>query len=84
MGQIAEARDAITAEKSKMFRLTALAILERRAGNHAAADQAFNTLVSEVGDSSLYQQAQVMAQFGRNDQALALAGAAPRQWAIRG
>ena len=72
MGQMAKARSAITAEKSKMFRLTALAIFERRAGNQAAADRALNALVSEVGDSSLYQQAQVMAQFGRGDEALAL------------
>lgn len=72
MGRMTEARSAITAEKSKMFRLTALAILERRAGNQAAADRAFKSLVSEVGDSSLYQQAQVMAQFGRGDDALAL------------
>ena len=55
-----------------MFRLTALAVLEHRAGDRAAADRAFAQLVSEVGDAALYQQAEVMAQFGKADAALEL------------
>ena len=34
--------------------------------------QALAQLVSEVGDAALYQQAEVMAQFERPDEALAL------------
>ena len=60
------------AEKSKMFRLTGLAVLEHRAGNLKAAREAFDTLVREVGDSALYQQAEVMAQWGRPDEAMTL------------
>mgnify|MGYP003295911273 CR=1 FL=1 len=71
-GKLAEARQAIGREKSAMFRLTAQAILEHRAGNQAAADRAYAALVSQVGDAALYQQAQVMAQFGRPDEAFAL------------
>ncbi len=71
-GKMAEARQAIAQEKSAMFRLTAEAILEHRGGNQPAADRAFAALVSQVGDSALYQQAEVMAQFGRLDEAIAL------------
>lgn len=62
----------MAAEKSAMFRLASLAVLEHRAGNRAAAQRAFDLLVSEVGDAALYQQAQVMAQWGRADDAMAL------------
>ena len=70
-GKPEEARTAIVREPSAMFRLTALAILEARQGNQAAAERAYDELVSKVGDASLYQQAEVMAQFGRPDEALA-------------
>lgn len=70
-GKPGEARSAILREPSAMFRLTSLAVLEARQGNKAAAERAYDQLVSEVGDASLYQQAEVMAQFGRPDEALA-------------
>ena len=54
-----------------MFRLRGLAALEHRAGNQAAAEKAFAQLVSEVGDAAMYQQAEVMAQWGRADDAMA-------------
>ncbi len=71
-GQIDEARRLLAEERSAMFRLTGQAILEHRAGNRAAADKAHAALVREIGDSALYQQAQIMAQWGRGDTALAL------------
>ena len=71
MGKLDEAREAYAAEPAPMFRLRGLAILERRAGNAAAAEKAFNALVSEIGDAAMYQQAEVMAQWGRTDDALA-------------
>ena len=71
-GQLDEARRVLAAEPSAMFRLTAQAILEHRAGNRAGADKAFAALVSEVGDAALYQQAQVMAQWQRPDEAITL------------
>ena len=71
LGKLAEARAAYLKEPSAMFRLRGLAALEHRAGNQPAAEQAFAQLVSEVGDSAMYQQAEVMAQWGRADEALA-------------
>ena len=71
-GRLADARIAIQAEKSAMFRLTALAILEHRASDRPAAERAFAALVGEVGDAALYQQAQVMAQWGRAGETVAL------------
>ncbi|MCY7281248.1 MAG: TIR domain-containing protein [Sphingomonas bacterium] len=71
-GKLDEARALIAKEPSAMFRLTALAVLENRAGNQAAAQRAYDQLVADVGDSALYQQAEVMAQFGRADEALVL------------
>jgi len=54
-----------------MFRLRGQAALEHRAGNQPAAEKAFGQLVSEVGDAAMYQQAEVMAQWGQADEALA-------------
>ena len=71
-GKMDEARQAIARERSAMFKLTSLAILDHRVGNQAAAQQAYADLVGQVGDAALYQQAEVMAQFGRADEALGL------------
>ena len=71
LGKITEARAAYAKEPSAMFRLRGLAALEHRAGNQAAAEKAFAQLVSEVGDAAMYQQAEVMAQWGRADDAMA-------------
>jgi TolB-like protein/Tfp pilus assembly protein PilF len=71
LGKLAEARAAYLKEPSAMFRLRGLAALEHRAGNQPAAERAFAQLVSEVGDSAMYQQAEVMAQWGRADEAIA-------------
>ena len=71
LGNTGEARAAYAAEPSAMFRLRGQAVLEHRLGNRAAAERAMNKLVSEVGDAAMYQQAEVMAQWGRADDALA-------------
>jgi TolB-like protein/Tfp pilus assembly protein PilF len=71
LGKLAEARAAYVKEPSAMFRLRGLAALEHRAGNLPAADKALSQLVSDVGDAAMYQQAEVMAQWGRADEALA-------------
>jgi TolB-like protein/Tfp pilus assembly protein PilF len=72
LGKMQEARTAYAAEPKAMFRLPGQAVLEHRAGNQPAAERAFAQLVSEVGVAATYQQAQVMAQWGRTDQALRL------------
>jgi len=71
LGKLAEARAAYLKEPSTMFRLRGLAALEHRAGNQAAADKALAQLISDVGDAAMYQQAEVMAQWGRADEAMA-------------
>jgi TolB-like protein/Tfp pilus assembly protein PilF len=70
MGQFAEARAAFAAEPQAMFRYYGLAIVERKLGNDAAAKKAMLQLVTEVGDSAMYQQAEVLAQWGETGAAL--------------
>ena len=72
MGKLADARAAYEKEPSAMFRLRGLAALEHRAGNQPAADRALAQLVSEVGDAAMYQQAEVAAQWGKADAAIAM------------
>jgi len=72
LGRTREARESYAAEPGDPFRFTGLAIAEHRLGNAAAADAAKVRLVTEVGDSALYQQAQVQAQWGAPDTAVAL------------
>lgn len=70
LGRLDDARTAYRAERAAMFRLRGQAVLEHRAGNRAAADKAMDALVREVGDAAMYQQAEVMAQWGNTDEAL--------------
>lgn len=65
------ARAAYAAEPGGMFQLRGQAVLEHRLGNQAAATQAYDRLVSQFGDAALYQQAEVMAQWGKVDEAMA-------------
>ena len=69
LGQTADALKEFEAEPGPLFRFTGIAIAQHRLGNRAAAEQAFDQLVREVGDAGAYQQAQVLAQWGRADEA---------------
>ncbi len=71
LGKLAEARGEYTAEPVPDFRLAGLAIVEHRSGNHGAARAAMDRMLAELGDSVLYQQAQVLAQWGELDTAMA-------------
>lgn len=71
LDRLPEARAAYALEPSDPFRLAGLAITERKAGNDAAAQAANAELIATLGDSALYQQAQVLAQWGERDAALA-------------
>jgi TolB-like protein/tetratricopeptide (TPR) repeat protein len=64
LGDLAQARAEYGAEPVEDFRLTGLAIVEHRRGNRTAARAAMAQLVSALGDTVLYQQAQVLAQWG--------------------
>ncbi len=70
LGRTSDAIEEFDAEPEPQFRLTGLAIAERRLGNRAAAEKALAALKSQVGDAALYQQAEVMAQWGQPDQSL--------------
>ena len=70
LGDVAGAKAEYDAEPSGLFRLTGLAIIARREGDGAAAEAAMAQLIAENGDNSLYQQAQVLAQWGEGDKAL--------------
>jgi TolB-like protein/Tfp pilus assembly protein PilF len=70
LGLIGQARQAYAAEPAGMFRFTGIAITEYRLGNAAAAASANEQLVSQYGDNALYQQAQVLAQWGHKDAAV--------------
>lgn len=70
LGRLAEAKKEFEAEPLPYMRLTGLAITYWRQGDKAAAQKAYNQLVAELGDSALYQQAEVLAQWGRADDAI--------------
>ena len=75
-----DARASFLKERSAVRRLPGLAILAHRAGDKRAADAALAELVAEYGDKSHYQYAQVHAQWGDVDRALAALQAA---WDLR-
>ena len=70
------ARADFVAEPRRMFGDAGLAILEHRLGHQPAADAAFASLVRQYGDAAVYQQAEVMAQWGRTADAVRLLGRA--------
>jgi tetratricopeptide (TPR) repeat protein len=69
LGRHAEAKQDYLAEPALAFGLTGLAVVERRLGNETAASTAWSKLLQE-GDRLLYQQAQVLAQWGQHEAAL--------------
>ncbi len=72
LGRTREARDAFRAEPHRLVRLTGLAITEKALGNEAGAREAMDSLVTQLGDSALYQQAEVRAQWHDPEGALTL------------
>lgn len=80
LGDIDAATQSFEREKSPPRRLPGLAIIAHKRGNHAAAQAAFNELVAEMGDKSLYQYAQIYAQWGEHNQAL---DALEKAWTLR-
>lgn len=65
-----EAKESLDREPTSMFRTTGLAILGGKTANRSLAEKSFAELVAGEGDAALYQQAQVLAQWGRNDDAM--------------
>ena len=71
LGRNEEARTAYAAEPVDDFRLTGAAIVEHKLGNSAAALAAEKQLVEDLGDRVLYQQAEILAQWGDRNAAIA-------------
>jgi len=69
LGQWPAARVEYLAEPAKDFAATGLAVVEHKLGDRAAAAQARRTVEAE-GDRLLYQQAQVLAQWGEFEAAM--------------
>ncbi|AWW75611.1 hypothetical protein CD351_14330 [Erythrobacter sp. KY5] len=70
LGDLGGARAAFEAEAIDLFALPGLAITRRKLGDDAGANEAFTALLADYGDTGLYQQAQVLAQWGENERAL--------------
>lgn len=63
-GRAAEARTEYLQEGNALSRQRGLAIADRRLGDNAAAEAGLAKMIADYGDNSLYQQAQVQAQWG--------------------
>ncbi|MEP2989689.1 MAG: TIR domain-containing protein [Parasphingorhabdus sp.] len=72
LGQLGKARQEYELEKNSLITLTGKAILEHREGNRAEAQKNFDGLVADHGDNGLYQQAEVLAQWGETDRVFAV------------
>lgn len=71
MGRVEEAARSVAAEKSDLRRLTGEAMVAQRLGDMAKAQSALRRIESEFGTSALYEQAQVLAQWGETDRGMA-------------
>jgi len=70
LGQVAQAKKSFATERSSLFGLVGVAIIAHREGRQADAQEALDRMVRENGDNSLYQQAQVYAQWGEHRRAM--------------
>ena len=71
LGQVEEAKAEYEREPNTLFKLPGLAIISRRQQRQPEASRALTQLRNEHGDNSLYQQAQVLAQWGQEAEAMA-------------
>ena len=70
LNDAAGALRAFEAEPVALFGLTGLAIAQQALSRSEEAQSSYGQLVAEYGDSGLYQQAQVLAQWGETERAL--------------
>lgn len=71
LGRIDEAAASFAREKAEMLAIPGRAFVAARRGDAAGIAAAFKELVAAAGDNGLYQQAQVLAQWGKTAEALA-------------
>lgn len=70
LGNLTGSQEAFEAEVVPVFSLPGLAITRKALGDDAGAQTAYDQLFSEYADSGLYQQTQVLAQWGETQAAL--------------
>jgi TolB-like protein/Tfp pilus assembly protein PilF len=70
-GKLPEAEKAFAADSGRERQLIGKALVEHRKGNRVAAEQALAEMRNEFGEKSHYQYAQIYAQWGEADKALA-------------
>ncbi len=70
LGKLDEAEAAFANEKAGLLSLPGRAIVAARRGDAATVQAQFDALVQEYGDNGFYQQAQVLAQWGKTGEAL--------------
>ena len=76
LGQTDDAYRNFEAEKSTIRRIPGTAIVDFKRGNRAKAETDLAALIAEYGERSNYQYAQIYAQWGQTDKALAALRAA--------
>lgn len=76
LGDPKRAIAAAEKERSRLVRYPCLAIAHFRLGNEPAAREAMSALINDYADAGLYQQGQILAQWGRGDEAMKVLGRA--------
>jgi tetratricopeptide (TPR) repeat protein len=69
-GRYPQALDYFTKEPNSLLGLKGLAITNARLNKRSAAEKAMEDMVAEYGDNSLYQQAEILTQWGDTEDAL--------------
>jgi TolB-like protein/Tfp pilus assembly protein PilF len=70
LGRIEDAKQSYASEPNSLLGLTGLAIIAAKQGDKSGAQAHFARLVAEHGDNSMYQRAQILAQWGQPAEAL--------------
>lgn len=69
-GEYQQALDYYRKEPNALLRLKGLAIASARLDKRPAAQKAMKEMITEYGDNSLYQKAEILAQWGQTEEAL--------------
>lgn len=69
-GNLKGARKSYESDAVPVYRQTGTAIIQKKLGDDAAARTAFDELLADSGDAALYQQAEILAQWGERERAI--------------
>jgi TolB-like protein/Flp pilus assembly protein TadD len=72
LGQVEEARRSFALDQGGLFGQVGLAVIARKQQKPAEAEAALARLIADHGDNSLYQQAEIFAQWGDSGRAIEL------------